>query len=74
VVRAPDAALAERIAPADLANVDVRSSAMEALTLGEAIWRPLSARDCGRNAGVVADLGRDQGRETALLDEAHLDG
>jgi hypothetical protein len=45
-----------------------------ALTLGEAIWRPVLACYHVRNAGLQADLGGDQGRKTALLDEAHLDG
>jgi hypothetical protein len=46
----------------------------KALTLGEAIYRPMSARYHLQYTCVEADLGGDQGRETALLDEAHLDG
>jgi len=34
----------------------------------------MSVRRGGRRVGMQADLGRDQGRETALLDKAHLDG
>jgi hypothetical protein len=61
------------MAHGDLATSGARGSAMEALTLGEAIYRPMSARCHLQDTGVEADLGGDQGRETALLNEAHLD-
>lgn len=43
-----------------------------ALTLGEAICRALSARCATGGAGRKRYLGGDEGRETALGNEAHL--
>jgi hypothetical protein len=63
-----------RVADAHLAIMDSRGSAVEALTLGEAICKTMSAHISRQKADVGADLGRNQGRETALLDEAHLGG
>jgi hypothetical protein len=70
----PEVALVEWVAHGHLATEGPRGAAVEALTLGEAICRPMSVRCHLRSAGEGADLGGDQGRETALLDEAHLDG
>jgi hypothetical protein len=46
----------------------------KALTLGEAIWGGWSVPWAIGGVHRRAYLGGDEGRETALLHEAHLDG